>query len=118
VDIDTDIDDNNKKWSLAETEIILEWMREPKNMEKYKRKPKVQTYRELFTLLPNKNEKKIKNKLDSLEKKYKHAKAYTKQTGWGVSEDNETIKSWVFPHLPFSQYDSLIKFIIFLRKIR
>jgi uncharacterized phage infection (PIP) family protein YhgE len=102
-DIDIDIDDHNKKWSSAEMDIILEWMRAAKNMEKYKKKPKSQTYRELSTLLPDKDERRIKNKLDMLEKKYKLAKAQTKKTGWGVLEDNETIKSWIFSYHIFLQ---------------
>jgi hypothetical protein len=67
-------------------------MKVTKNMEKYKKKPKIQTYRELATLLPGKDEKRVKNKLELIEKKYKLAKTQTKQTGWGILEDNETIK--------------------------
>ena len=36
-DTDADTDDGKKRWSLAETQAILEWMQIPKNFEKYKK---------------------------------------------------------------------------------
>jgi hypothetical protein len=94
VDADTnaDTDDDKKRWSPAEIKTVLEWMQITKNLEKYKKKPKIQTYKELTILIPGKTEKQVKNKLELLEKKYKYAKAQTKQTGWGAN-DGETIKS-------------------------
>ena len=80
-------------------EAIIDWMKVAGNLEKYKTKSKMQTFRELSGLLPGKTEKQIKNKLDSVERKYKDAKARTKQTGWGVYDDDETIKSLILPFL-------------------
>lgn len=75
----------------------------PKNLEKYKTKPKSQTYRELTALILAKDEKQVKNKLDQLERKYKHAKGQTKQTGWGVDEDEDTIQSLFITFLLLTQ---------------
>ena len=90
-------------------EAIIDWMKVTENLEKYKTKSKMQTFRELSGLLPGKTEKQIKNKLDSVERKYKDAKVRTKQTGLVVYDDDETIKSWTLsfsrPYLTCSLSD-------------
>jgi len=100
-DAEGETSESSGRWNKTEIDILIDWMRVPANLERYRTKPKIQTYRELSNLISTRDYKQIKNKLDSLEKKYKHAKGQTKQTGWGLYEDEETIRSNDFISLFF-----------------
>lgn len=72
-------------------QVIINWLKSAKNLHMYNYK-KIKAYEAIQTALHGRfTVKQVENKLAYFIKKFKTAKALTKQTGWGVDGDATSI---------------------------
>jgi hypothetical protein len=87
----TDAEGEKWKWTDSRVHEVLNWLRVPRNFDKYTSGTKVQALRSCLaeTSLEKNNCSltQLKNKLSNMEASYKNAHQKASQTGWGVNPD-------------------------------